>query len=107
MKRSIYDVMVRVKDLKMLRDNATELARIEGYKTLWEMYNDGIMDIYDDHISVRVYNAPSHLSKEIDYTYTVLIELYATNEDWEDYEDILIHHLELEDIELKRIKGEF
>lgn len=90
----------------MLRSNATELARIEGYKVLWEMYNDGVMTIYKDHIGVKVYDAPNHLSEEIDYTYTVLVDLYSTNDDWEEYEDIITYHLDAENIELRRIKGE-
>ena len=101
---STFEIMLKVCELKLLRKNKEELARLEGYKAAWEIYNDGIMTIKPNGIYARVYDAPNHLSdNEVDITYIVLFDLYGTNDDWNDFIEETIC-CEYDD--LKELKGE-
>ena len=103
---SEFDVMMRVCELGLLRANKQELARLEGYKKCWDMYNDGELNIKPNGIYARIYNAPLHLSNdEVDITYTVIFDLYGTNDDWDEFIEEIICH-EYDELKELKLKGE-
>lgn len=82
--RSLFEIMLKVAELGLLRTNATELAKMEGYGICWLLHNDGEIKITPNKILARLYVAPGKLGKWADITYSTLLDIYGT-EDLEDF----------------------
>ena len=77
---SLFEIMLRVAELGMLRENANELAKMEGYCICWLLHNDGEIKITPHKILARLYVGPGKLGKWADITYSTLLDIYGTED---------------------------
>lgn len=94
-KHTVLDIMLKIAELGMLRDNKEQLARMEGYAIAWMMHNDGEMRINPNGIEARLYVGPGKLGEWADITFSVLYDLYSNDDEEFDY--VMFENYYLED----------
>lgn len=83
--RSEFDIMLKVAELGLLKQNEQELKVIDAYMKAWSIYTDGDYIINDHEILGANYVGPGKLGEYEDMTFDVLIDIYGTDEDFEKY----------------------
>ena len=78
---SLFEIMMHVAELGLLRKNKEELARIEGYMQAYDTYNDAESNIDDYGITSARYIGPGVKEPVKDITFEILLYIYGKDED--------------------------